>query len=69
MSGKPQIIRVNPDTSTFLNRYEDVKVSRGRLLAYQKVRIPPNELLEVKQAIKRRNRRKRKNDKKNLEEK
>lgn len=63
---KPQIIRVNPDTASLLGRYEDVKVSRGRLLAHQKVRIPPNELLEVKQAIKRRNRRRRKNDKKNL---
>ena len=59
MSAKPQIIRVNPDTPSFLDRYEDVKIARGRLLAHQRVKIPPNELLAVKQAVKARRRRRR----------
>ena len=60
MSAKPQIIRVNPDTPSFLDRYEDVKIARGRLLAHQRVKIPPNELLAVKQAVKASRRRRRK---------
>ena len=37
-SAAPNVIRINPDTASFLRRYEDADVSRLKLLEAQRLR-------------------------------
>jgi hypothetical protein len=44
----PQIIRQPIDALAFMRRYDNIAESRQRLLNYQRVKVPPSELVKLK---------------------
>jgi len=44
----PQIIRQPVDTLAFMRRYDNIAEHRQRLLNYQRVKVPPSELVKLK---------------------
>ena len=42
---EPQIVRFLTDRPAVMDRYDDVAILRQNLLNYQRVKVPPNELM------------------------
>ena len=57
----PNLVRFLSDRSTLMNRYDDVAILRQNLLNYQRVKVPPNELIVKKLKKKARGLKKTKN--------